>query len=118
MPGDYKKAMSHKVTGQKPKGWTPIHVLCHGADQCYGVSEIIDVMLENGVADITDFDGTENNTVIFVWVLFCTHTLEAAPLHPHPRLWATMPFSLCIKPQCASTGGLGRPPLRMAISHN
>ena len=63
-PGDMTKAMRHKVTGEHPRGWTPLHCLCSGSDVCMKTKEIIEILLSTGTATMHDFDSIGNNKVI------------------------------------------------------
>ena len=46
MEGNYAMAMSHKVKGSKPEGWTPLHCLCSDSDKMLAKRDIIEKLLE------------------------------------------------------------------------
>ena len=75
LPGDYRSAMYHTVSGPTPNGWTPLHVLCHGSDRMLLQSEVIKALLENEVVTVKDFDSMHTHTleVIVFALLRATH---------------------------------------------
>ena len=82
LPGDYKKAMSHKVRNSKPDGWTPLHCLCHCSDKMLAKKDIIGALLTSGIVTVSDFDSCGNNEVIVFGSLGWAPSTpsEAAPL--------------------------------------
>ena len=69
MPGDYKKAMSQTVTGEKPFGWTPLHILLHNSDILMVQRDIVERLLDNDIVDISAFDATTDSKVIVFFFL-------------------------------------------------
>ena len=64
LPGDYSTAMSHKVTGATPIGWTPLHVLLHGSDVLMIQRQIIEELLDSKIVEVKDFDSMMDSKVI------------------------------------------------------
>ena len=75
LPGDYREAMYHTVSGPTPNGWTPLHVLCHGSDAMLWQKKVIEALLDNKVVTVKDFDSMHTATpqVIVFAPLRATH---------------------------------------------
>ena len=83
LKGDYRAAMSHKVTGPKPEGWTPLHILCNGSDIMMSQIELIRTSLENETVPLEYFDAMSNNKVIvFGSFVAMVHNAHLVGLHP------------------------------------
>ena len=64
MDGDYATAMSHRVTGGTPVGWTAAHILCNGSDVGLLARDVVEALLNNGIVDMKAFDSAFNDQVI------------------------------------------------------
>ena len=56
LPGDYRKAIRHEVTGATPIGWTPLHMLGSGSDKLLVKRDIIEALLESKISTVKDLD--------------------------------------------------------------
>ena len=83
LPGDYRTAMSHRVTSGTPIGWTAFHCLLSGSDVKMETIALIKKMLDprGGKFPMSVFDEIENNKVI---VFFSFLRCDA----PHIRTYA------------------------------
>ena len=61
LPGDYRKAIRHMVTGATPIGWTPLHMLGSGSDKLLVKRDIIEALLESNTSTVQDFDKLHAN---------------------------------------------------------
>ena len=59
--------MSHKVMDSTPRGWTPLHCLCHGSDVLMGIESIVRDLLEHGIVKVADFDSTREAVTVSVF---------------------------------------------------
>ena len=83
LQGDYRAAMRHKVTGVFPRGWTPLHILCHGSDSMVGLRYVIERLLETNTVPLSYFDAMGNDTVIvFGSLVAMVHNAHLVGLHP------------------------------------
>ena len=75
------RAMSHKVTGSTPHGWTALHVLCSGSDASMSKAAIIRHILETRLVSIQAFDRWTNNQVA-CFFCFGPHIPQGVGFHP------------------------------------
>ena len=57
-------AISHKIDGGQPQGWTPLHILCSGSDVLLAAAEVCEKLLAGRIVDIRDFDSIKNDKVV------------------------------------------------------
>ena len=81
LPGDFLRAMSQKVTGSTPHGWTALHVLCSGSDASGSKAAIIRHILETRLVSIQAFDRWTNNQVA-CFFCFGPHIPQGVGFHP------------------------------------
>ena len=83
LQGDYRAAMSHKVTNARPNGWTPLHCLCSGSDLMMSQRYLITKLLETNTVPLSYFDAMGNNQVIvFGSLVAMVHNAHLVRLHP------------------------------------
>ena len=86
LPGDYRKAIRHRVEGATPIGWTPLHCLCHGSDTMLAQSVVIKALLENKVVTVKDFDSMHTATrevIVFAPLRAMHHNAYVFLCAPH-----------------------------------
>ena len=83
LQGDYRAAMSHKVTDARPRGWTPLHCLCNGSDPMVSQVYVIAKLLETNTVPLSYFDAMSNDKVIvFGSLVAMVHNAHLLGLHP------------------------------------
>ena len=68
LPGDYSKAMRHKVTDGGIAGWTPLHTLCKDSDILLMAERTIEALLDNEIVTVKDFDDNWNDKVFVFYI--------------------------------------------------
>ena len=74
MAGDYKKALSQRITSGPLAGKKPLHILCHNSDACLTQLEIIRTLVENNYVAIADFEELSESDDPSKVIIFSPHT--------------------------------------------
>ena len=56
MAGDYKKALSQRISTGSLEGRKPLHILLHNSDACLVQLDIVKTLLKNNYVTTTDFE--------------------------------------------------------------
>ena len=56
LAGDYKRALSQRISEGVLAGKTPLHILTHNSDPCLVQLDIVKMLLMNNYVTITDFE--------------------------------------------------------------
>ena len=97
LPGDYREAISHMVTGATPIGWTPLHCLCHGSDKAMVKRYIIEALLESEIATVKDFDQLHADTPeVIVFLSLGAYASQCLFRATPPTLFEALSWVLCV----------------------
>ena len=74
LAGDYKRALSQRISTGPLAGKKPLHILCHNSDACLTQLEIIRTLVENNYVTITDFEELFESDDSWKVIMFFPHT--------------------------------------------
>jgi len=84
LAGNNRDALTRKIPGgYQPRGWTALHILCHGSDYMLSSRKVIEAMLENKVVDISAFDVANDGVRVF-WSFLGYQLQRPLGLHSPP----------------------------------
>ena len=74
MAGDYKRALSQRISTGLLAGKKPLHILTHNSDPCLVQLDIVKALLMNNYVTITDFEELFESDDSWKVIMFSPHT--------------------------------------------
>ena len=67
LEGSIRCALQQRTRGMTPYRWTPLHFLCHNADNDHRKATVVQALLDKGLVLPTDFDVENDKVYLFLF---------------------------------------------------